>query len=143
MPKPQDDTQYALTAFQNGKSHRATCAALGLDYSWRGTVHRIIHGFDVGRDKENMVRERLGLPPVLPPNVPVAPCPSCAARGIVRSHGDNLDCHGQPVAAVAVLAPGQTVATQRPPRQYSRIADMPVSLLARAIKERRSYDHYD
>lgn len=46
-------------------------------------------------------------------------------------------------AAEAALAPGQTVTTQRPPRQYSRIADMPVSLLARAIKERRSYDHYD
>ena len=61
------------------------------------------------------------------------PCPGCGGEPHVAREG----CHGQPVAAVAVLAPGQTVTTQRPPRQYSRIDQMPVSMLARAVKERR------
>ena len=51
-----------------------------------------------------------------PPLVSVAPCPSCAARGVVISHGDKLDCHGNG-GAVVVLAPGETVRKPRGPWQ--------------------------
>ena len=64
MPQPDDQTRKALIAFKGGKSQRATCAALGLDESWRGTIHRIIHRIDVSMEKENEVRNRLGLPPL-------------------------------------------------------------------------------
>jgi len=56
-------------------------------------------------------------------------CPGCDGE----PHTGN--CHGQPVAAVVVLMPGQRVTTPRP-RRYSRIDQMPVSDLARAIRER-------
>jgi len=52
----------------------------------------------------------------VPPLVPVTPCPSCAARGVVISHGDKLDCHGNGGTAV-VLAPGERVTTPRGPWQ--------------------------
>ena len=39
---------------------------------------------------------------------------------------------------VVVLAAGERV-TKRKPRQYTRIADMPTSMLARAIRERETW----
>lgn len=44
---------------------------------------------------------------------------------------------GVGVAAVVVLTPGQRVTTPRP-RRYSRIDQMPVAELARAIRGRRT-----
>ena len=108
MPKPDDLTRRALIVYKGSKSQRATCAAMGLDDSWRGTVHRIIHRIDVSLDKENEIRHRLGLRPIAPSQISVRPCPSCAARGIIDSHADGLDCHGNGGTAV-VLADGETV----------------------------------
>jgi hypothetical protein len=109
MPKPQNDTRSALVAIKDGKSQRATCAALGLDDSWRGTIHRIIHRIDVGTDKENEVRLRLGLPVLSPTLVPVPACPDCGSVHHAR-------CNGH-AGAVVVLAPGETVTTPRGPWQ--------------------------
>lgn len=96
MPKPCLSTQTALETARAGRSHRATCAALGLGNEWRGTLHRIIHGFEIGRDKENTVRTALNLPP-LPLLVETPACPDC---GSVHSGGR---CNGRPV--IVVLKP--------------------------------------
>lgn len=58
----------------------------------------------------------------------IDPCPDCGSVHHAR-------CNGQPVAAVVVLTPGQRVTTPRP-RRYSRIDQMPVADLARAIRDR-------
>ncbi len=119
MPKPSRTTQDALSAIPGPKTDRGRCVALGLPLSWRGTIGRIRNGFMVSMEKENEVRLRLNLPALSPPLVSVHPCPSCAARGIVRSHADGLDCNGNGGHAI-VLAPGETVrrpgrAKRRPP----------------------------
>ncbi len=49
--------------------------------------------------------------------VSVHPCPSCEARGIVKSHADGLDCHSNGGHAI-VLAPGETV--RRPAKAKRR-----------------------
>lgn len=61
------------------------------------------------------------------------PCPGCGGEPHVAREG----CNGNGGTAI-VLAPGETV-MKRKPRQYSRIADMPVSMLARAIRERETW----
>lgn len=58
-----------------------------------------------------------GQPPDL---IPTHPCPSCAARGIIYSHGDKLDCHDKPVVAVALLAPGEVVLPAPMPKRKRR-----------------------
>ena len=128
MPHPEQSTTQALNAIPGAKSHRAKCVALSLPMSWRGTVGRILTGQPVSLDKENEVRQRLGLPPVTLPLVPVPPCPDCGGVHIGR-------CNGHPVTAVVALAPGQAVTTRRP-RVYSRIDQMPVAVLAQAIQAR-------
>lgn len=111
MPIPDTSTTQALQRLPGAKSHRSKCVALGLPVTWRGTVGRIIYGHAVSLDKENTVRARLGLPPIALPQIPVTPCPSCAARGITRSHGDGLDCNGNGGTAI-VLAPNEMVRRQ-------------------------------
>ena len=108
MPIPDTSTTQALQRLPGAKSHRSKRVALGLPVTCRGTVGRIIYGHAVSLDKENTVRARLGLPPIALPQIPVTPCPSCAARGITRSHGDGLDCNGNGGTAI-VLAPNETV----------------------------------
>ena len=119
MPIPDTSTTQALQRLPGAKSHRSKCLALGLPVAWRGTVGRIIYGHAVSLDKENTVRARLGLPPIAPPQIPVTPCPSCAARGITRSHGDGLDCNGNGGTAV-VLADGETVRRPGTPQKRKR-----------------------
>lgn len=94
MPKPCLSTQTALETARAGRSHRATCAALGLGNEWRGTLHRIIHGFEIGRDKENTVRTALNLPP-LPLLVET---PACPVHGIAHCY----DCNGYDDPVVTV-----------------------------------------
>jgi hypothetical protein len=67
------------------------------------------------------------------------PCPTCLReRGEAVDHAEGLDCHGDPVERVVALGPGEVVQKQRKPRRYNRITDMPVSLLAQAVRERTS-----
>jgi hypothetical protein len=127
MPQPEQSTMQALERLAGAKSHRAKCVALGLPLSWRGTVGRILASQAVSLDKENEVRQRLGLHPVMLPLVPVPPCPDCGGVHTGR-------CNGHPVTAVVTLAPGQAVTTKRP-RHYTRIDQMPVAMLAQAIKK--------
>lgn len=127
MPQPEQSTMQALERLAGAKSHRAKCVALGLPLSWRGTVGRILAGRAVSLDKENEVRQRLGLHPVTPPLVGVPPCPDCGSVHHTR-------CNGHEAAVVVVLAPGQAVTTKRP-RHYTRIDQMPVAMLAQAIKK--------
>lgn len=122
MPIPDTSTTQALQRLPGAKSHRSKCVALGLPVTWRGTVGRIIYGHAVSLDKENTVRARLGLPPIALPQIPVTPCPSCAARGITRSHGDGLDCNGNGGTAI-VLAPNETV--RRPTRRKRPVVRRP------------------
>jgi hypothetical protein len=83
--------------------------ALNLPEHWRGTVGRIRNGFAVSLEKENEVRWRLGLPILLPPAIPVPPCPDCGSVHHARCNG-----HG---GEAIVLAPGETV---RRPGQRKR-----------------------
>ena len=117
MPKPDPSTIEALKRLLDAKTHRAKCVTLGLPIYWHGTIGRILYGQNVSAMKENEVRQRLGLPPITPPLIPTHPCPSCAARGIIRSHGDKLDCHDKPVVAVALLAPGEVVKPAPTPKR--------------------------
>ena len=128
MPHPEQSTTQALNAIPGAKSHRAKCVALSLPLSWRGTVGRILTGQPVSLDKENEVRQRLGLLPVALTMVSVPPCPDCGGVHTGR-------CNGHPVTAVVALSPGQAVTTRRP-RVYSRIDQMPVAVLAQAIQAR-------
>ena len=140
MPKPSKETRDALMAVLGPKTDRWRCVALGLPEHWRGTIGRIRNGFAVSLSKENEVRYRLGLPAIYPPLVPVAPCPSCAARGIVKSHGDGLDCNGNGGTAV-VLAPGETVrrpGQSKPRRRYCRLC-LPATLTPEQRQQVRVY----
>ena len=124
------------TATISTQAQIATLSAKPTKPAWlKLAVSDAIHSKPMSLDRERRMCAALGLD-APPPEYSLPACPSCNGAPHVG------DCHNQPVAAVAVLAPGQRVATSKA-RQYSRIADMPVSLLARAIKERRSYDHYD
>ena len=133
MPKPNTGTISALNAFRNGNTQRWTAAALGLDDSWRGTVHRILHGYEVGRDTENTIRLALGLP-ALPRITEAIACPSC---GIV--HGEGLDCGGA-AGDVAWVKPDQRIAKRSKPREYKAIASMPVNVLAWKIKNKEAIE---
>ncbi len=110
MPKPSDDTRIAIFALQGRPTDRGRCAALGLPPSWRGTLNRIANNFPVSLDKENEVRRRIGLPPVMPPLIPVPACPDCGSVHHARCNG-----HAGPVV---VLAAGESVrhVAQRPRR---------------------------
>lgn len=139
-PKPIDaaSLQLARQTIRAGHKTLRTWDAVAAHYGIsKAAAHRLA--------KDNRYRpSQVAIDKVLtaskpaPPLVPVTPCPSCAARGITRSHGDGLDCNGNGGHAI-VLADGQRVATKRKPRQYSRIADMPVPILARAIRERQAW----
>ncbi len=58
-------------------------------------------------EKENDLRYRLGLPPVI--SVQARPCPSCLAGGRAVIHADALDCQGEPVGAVVIVRPWEGV----------------------------------
>jgi hypothetical protein len=94
--------------------------------------------YDALRDKPmSLQRERrmcaaLGIE-APPPEYSVPACPGCGGEPHVAREG----CHGNG-GPVVVLEPGQRVTRARPPRQYTRIADMPTSMLARAIRERQA-----
>jgi hypothetical protein len=68
----------------------------------------------------------------IPPaaRVVIDACPSCGGAHVAA------DCHGQPVAAVVTLAPGQFVAAQRKPAQVRTLSDYPVAVLAWKIAHR-------
>ncbi len=98
-----ENTQQAILAMRNGSSWRRLSAAVGVP-------HSVLHAIGTGRwehvawDTVRQVRVKIGLPD--PGDFVITlPCPSCG-----QAHGDGLDCHNRPVAAVAVLAPGECVA---------------------------------
>lgn len=100
----------------------------------RATIHDALSGKAMSADRERRLCEALGIqPPPVEYSIPA--CPGCNGEPHTGS------CNGQPVAAVVVLSPGQRVTTPRP-RRYSRIDQMPVADLARAIRDRGNL-HYD
>lgn len=103
MPKPCKETRDALNALQNAPTHRAKCDALGLPRHWRGTIGRILNGFDVSLEKENEVRHRLALSPILMPLYHLPPCPDCG------NTPHTVRCNGREVVDVVTLAPGEVV----------------------------------
>lgn len=64
MPIPRTDTRDTLKAYKKSRSYRQVCVDLGLPDHWFGTIGRICNGFNVSTAKENVVRQRLGLPPL-------------------------------------------------------------------------------
>jgi hypothetical protein len=103
----------------------ATAAHYGIS---KAAAHRLANDPQY-RPSQATIDKVLAAPQPVPPLVPVHPCPSCADRGIVRSHADGLDCHGNGGTAV-VLAPGETVrraGQSRPRRRYFRPC-LPASL---------------
>lgn len=95
----------------------------------RAAIHDALGGRPMSAERERRLCLALDIhPPPVEYSIPA--CPGCNGE----PHTGN--CHGQPVAAVAVLTPGQRVTTHRP-RRYSRIDQMPVSDLARAIRRRQ------
>lgn len=95
--------------------------------------HDALHDKPMSLERERRICAALGIE--APPNEYAVPeCPGCGGAPHVAHDG----CNGHPVAAVVVLAPGETV-TKRKPRRYSRIDQMPTAMLARAIRERTNY----
>lgn len=86
MPDPYCDTKNALNRLV-GLSDRSRCAALGLPETWRGTLGRIRANIPVSEEKENEVRWRLGLAPLVR-LIPVPPCEDCGSVHHARCHGN-------------------------------------------------------
>lgn len=132
MPIPEQSTIEALQRLSWAKTHRAKCAALALPEAWRGTIGRILSGQAVGLDKENEVRIRLELPQRVPAMIEVPPCEDCGDVHTGR-------CNGKPVAAVVMLAPGETVritnGTRRQRKAYYRPCLSPE--VGEVVKEHR------
>lgn len=101
MPVPDTSTVNALNALPGVKTDRGRAAALGLPAAWRGTLGRIRVGASVSVQKENEVRQRLGLAPLSPPMISVPLCPDCGSVHHTRCNG-----HAGPVV---VLGPAQVV----------------------------------
>ena len=93
--------------------------------------HDAIHGKPMSLDRERKMCKALGIE--APPNEYAVPeCPGCGGAPHVAREG----CNGNGGTAI-VLAPGERVTTPKP-RRYSRIDQMPTSMLARAIRERQA-----
>jgi len=108
-----------LTAAHTG-SLRQLAESIGYPASFAGTLSDILRGRDehVARETYRGLAVRLGLPP-LPEVKPTEVCPTCWAAGKRTVHAAG-DCHGRPVAAVVVLAPGEVVASAPPPKPPKR-----------------------
>ena len=100
----------------------------------RAAIHDALGGRPMSAERERRLCLALDIqPPPVEYSIPA--CPGCNGEPHTGS------CNGRPVAAVVVLTPGQRVTTPRP-RRYSRIDQMPVADLARAIRDRGNL-HYD
>jgi hypothetical protein len=101
------ETISALSERKSGKSLRALAAELGLDKGAIATLSAVLRGRSgtLTLASENVLRMHLGLT-LLPEPRLLAPCPTC-----LGDHGmkEIPDCHGAPIAAIVVLAPGEQV----------------------------------
>lgn len=127
--KPINDAALLLARRMVDAGHKtlhtwdATAAHYGIS---KAAAHRLAN--DPGyRPSQATIDKVLAAPRPQRRTVSVPACPDCGSVHHARCNGN----HGTAV----VLAPGQQVTTKKP-RRYSRIADMPVSMLARAVKER-------
>ena len=94
--------------------------------------HDALHGKPMSLKRERRLCAALNIE--APPNEYAVPeCPGCGGAPHVAREG----CRGNG-GTVVVLSDGQKVTTKRP-RRYTRSTDMPVSMLARAIRERIEY----
>lgn len=104
-----EETIEALRGVAAGKTWRACADALDYPPSSAAALCAAARG-ETGAmsfQAENILRERLGLPPIK--TVPTMVCLSCLTKGrglIVHAAGD---CHDKPVAEVVVLAEGERV----------------------------------
>jgi hypothetical protein len=116
----QEETDMIAVILEATKD--AVNAAYDPAGSWRklgrqyGVPHHVLYAIKCGNwshvswDTVRLVRQRLGMDDPGPLHSMLA-CPTC---GSVHVAGD---CHGQPVAAVVILAPGETVRTPGKPRK--------------------------
>ena len=122
-------TVFALSERKSGKTLRALANELGQPYFSIATLSDVLRGRPgaLTEVSENDLRQRLGLPVIVTAAVPVCPI-----------HGEPhvADCHGQPVAAVVALAPGQHVARDRKPAPVRTLSDYPVAVLAWKLAQR-------
>jgi len=103
--------------------------------------HRVLHAIykedwsHVSWDSVRLIRKRLGMSDPGELRYVIA-CPTCG-----QVHGEGIDCHGQPVADVVILRPGERVMpTTRPTkckRGYTSIA-VPAELRERLNEIRKA-----
>lgn len=118
----------ARLTVDNGHRTLRTWDAVATHYGIsKAAAHRLANDTNY-RPSRATIDKVLAAPQPQPSQIPVPPCPDCGSVHHAR-------CNGRPVAAVVVLTPGQRVTTPRP-RRYSRIDQMPVADLARAIRDR-------
>lgn len=116
---PYDSLRFALAGRQKGSLRKLACE-LGFEAKDAGTLSDLLLGrYDhVSLETANRWTRALDLP-MIPMKIPVAVCPSCLALGIREVHAAG-DCGGQPIARVAILAPGEVVAAapaSKPPKR--------------------------
>lgn len=97
-----DDTVLALKTAQNGQPWRACAAALGYPENYAATLNQAARGVAgaMTQHAENVLRVRLGLPPIQLLTVPA--CPDCGQAHVGR-------CNGKIVVDVVILGPGEQV----------------------------------
>ena len=111
------------TGYRVLRNWDATAAHYGIS---KAAAHRMANDPNY-RPSQATIDKVLAAPRPERRAIPVPACPDCGSVHHARCNGN--------AGAVVVLAPGETVTTPRP-RRYSRIDQMPVSMLARAIRER-------
>lgn len=140
--KPIDAHRLLSARLTIDKAHRTlrTWDVVAQHYGIsKAAAHRLANDTNY-RPSQATIDKVLATPQPIPPLVPVHPCPSCAARGIVKSHADGLDCNGNGGHAV-VLAPGETVrraGQSKPRRRYCRLC-LPATLTPEQRRQVRAY----
>ena len=108
------DTISTLLSRRNGTPWRDFAVGLGYEESYAATLNKAARGIPgaMTHKAENILRVKLGLPPVH--LMEVAACPDCGEAHVGR-------CYNKQVIQVVVLAPGERV-TAHPDPEPKRVA---------------------
>jgi len=134
----RSDTVAALRERRDGHSLRALAEALGLPRSFAPTLSHVLNERhdQISRERENVIRAALGLPPI--GTAEVAFCPSCGKIHVVE------DCKGKSGELAIIGRTERIIDMQRyrviPRRRcIKRWRDLPFKALAAAIRNRKPY----